>query len=151
MFQYRRTTPHVYNALEKGVLDLSFSNFYVSSPVDEFTNEVVSNPDGTESVTLTSDISMLFNQQRLDRCSKDSLLQYFESLSRSSSSFSELRSKLNDDQLISIVKSRYLQSPSELLAYSESLVHDYGVELASLSQHSSVVSSPELGQNPQTV
>lgn len=135
MFQYRRLSPHVYNALEKGIMDSSFSNFYVPTPVDEFTNEIVSNPDGSESVTLTSDISMLFNQQRLDRCSRDTLLQYFDSLSYSNSSLSELRSKLTDDQLMSIVKSRYLQSPSELLAYSESLVHEYGSEFALLSQH----------------
>lgn len=138
MFRKRRLSPHVYNTLEKGNMDLTFSAFYVPTPVDEFTFEKVSVPGCDDSVTLTSDVSMLFNQQRLDRCSKDSLLEYFNSLYRSSSALSELRSKLTDDQLISLVKSRYLQSPSELLAYSERLVHDYGVELAALSQHSSV-------------
>ena len=150
MFQYRRTSPFTYNALEKGILDLHSSNFYVPTPVDEFTNEVVTDPDGSESVTLTSDISMLFNQQRLDRCTKDSLLQYFESLGRTSTALSELRSKLTDDQLISIVKSRYLQSPSELLAYSEGLVHEYGAELASLSQHTNVDSSSDPSSSPAT-
>lgn len=150
MFTKRRLTPHVYNNIQRGNLDLAFSNFYVPSPVDEFTFEKVSVPGLDDSVTLTSDIAMLFNQQRLDRCSKDALLQYFESLARSNTAFSELRSKLNDDQLISIVKSRYLQSPSELLAYSESLVHEYGVELASLSQHVTPEPSPEPSPNPST-
>lgn len=148
MFTQRRLTPHVYNNLEKGNLDLEFSAFYVASPVDEFTYEKVCVPGSDDSITLTSDISMLFNQQRLDRCSKDALIQYFDSLSRASSGFSELRSRLSDDQLISIVKSRYLQSPSELLAYSENLVREYGVELASLSQHVKVDPSPEPSPEP---
>lgn len=116
-------------------MDLAFSSFYTPTPVDEFTFEKVSEPGSADSITLTSDIAMLFNQQRLDRCSKDALIQYFDSLSRASSPLSELRSKLSDDQLISIVKSRYLQSPSELIAYSERLVQEFGSELASLSQH----------------
>lgn len=150
MFTKRRLTKHVYNNLEKGNLDLKFSAFYVPTPVDDFTYEKVNQPDFDVSVTLTSDIAMLFNQQRLDRCSKDLLLNYFNSLSRSSSSLSKLRSKLNDDQLISIVKSRYLQSPSELLAYSERLVHDYGVEFASCSQHTTVTTPSEPSPNPVT-
>lgn len=143
MFKIRRTTPHVYNKLEPGNQDLEFSSFFVPTPVEEFTFEPISSPGLEDSNTLTSDIAMLFNQQRLDRCSKDSLLEYFNTLSRNNSAFSELRSKLNDDQLISIVKSRYIQSPSELLAYSESLVHQYGVEIASLAQHVTVDTTPE--------
>lgn len=150
MFTKRRLTPHVYKNLDKGNLDLNFSAFYVPTPVDDFTFEKVTDPGCDDSITLTSDVAMLFNQQRLDRCSKDSLLEYFNSLSRTSSALSELRSKLSDDQLISIVKSRYIQSPSELLAYSESLVHEYGVELASLSQHTQPDPSPDPSPNPVT-
>lgn len=150
MFTKRRLSPHVYNNLERGNMDLVFSNFYAPTPVDEFTYEKVSVPGSDDSITLTSDISMLFNQQRLDRCSRDALIQYFDGLARSSSDFSALRSKLSDDQLISIVKSRYLQSPSELLAYSESLVREYGVELASLAQHVTVDPSPEPTPQPAT-
>nr|CAI9752537.1 hypothetical protein JLTIEETK_JLTIEETK_CDS_0008 [Microvirus sp.] len=142
MFPKRRITPHVYNAIEKGNLDLSFSSFYVPTPVDEFQFEVVDNPFSSESVSLTSDVSILFNQNRLDRCSKDSLIQYFDSISRLSSPLSALRSKLSDDQLISIIKSRYIQSPSELLAYSNFIVSEYGSELASLAGSNPAGSNP---------
>ncbi|QRV61874.1 internal scaffolding protein [Microvirus sp.] len=148
MFTKRRLSPHVYNDLEKGNMDLEFSAFYVATPVDEFTYEKVCVPGSDDSITLTSDISMLFNQQRLDRCSRDALIQYFDGLARTSSDFSALRSKLTDDQLMSIVKSRFLQSPSELLAYSQSLVREYGAELASLSQHLTVEPSPEPSPQP---
>lgn len=131
-------------------MDLSFSAFYVPTPVDEFSFEIVSEPGMQDSNTLTSDIAMLFNQQRLDRCSKDALLQHFDSMARTNSSLSELRSKLTDDQILSIVKSRYIQSPSELIAYSESLVHEYGAELASLAQHVTVDPSPEPTPQPVT-
>ena len=97
------------------------SNFYESTPVDAFRFESVSR-NGRESFILTSDIYMLFNQQRLDRMSRERLIAYFENLSVSEPKMRELRSKLSDDQLCSFVKSRFIQSPSELMAWSRYLM-----------------------------
>ena len=97
------------------------SEFLENSPVNEFCLERL-DKNGTEVVTLTSDIYMLFNQQRLDRMSKDRLLAYFENLSVNEPKMRELRSKLSDDQLCSFVKSRFIQSPSELMAWSQYLM-----------------------------
>jgi hypothetical protein len=66
---------------------------------------------------------MLFNQQRLDRMSKERFISYFESLSVNEPKLHELRSKLTDDQLCSFVKSRFIQSPSELMAWSQYLMN----------------------------
>lgn len=101
--------------------DLRQSEFLENSPVNEFCFERLE-VNGNEVVTLTSDIYMLFNQQRLDRMSKDRLLAYFENLSVTNPKMSELRSKLSDDQLCSFVKSRFIQSPSELMAWSQYLM-----------------------------
>lgn len=101
--------------------DLRQSEFLENSPVNEFCFERLE-LNGEEVVTLTSDIYMLFNQQRLDRMSKDRLLAYFENLSVTDPKMSELRSKLSDDQLCSFVKSRFIQSPSELMAWSQYLM-----------------------------
>lgn len=101
--------------------DLRLSEFLENSPVNEFCYERLE-VNGNEVVTLTSDIYMLFNQQRLDRMSKDRLLAYFENLSVDDPKMRELRSKLSDDQLCSFVKSRFMQSPSELMAWSEYLM-----------------------------
>lgn len=79
--------------------ELKQSEFLENSPVNEFCFERL-DKNGTEVVTLTSDIYMLFNQQRLDRMSKDRLLSYFENLSVSEPKMRELRSKLSDEQLI---------------------------------------------------
>ncbi len=91
------------------------------SPVNEFViqeNEV----NGVKSIRCSSDIYMLFNQQRLDRMSKERLVAHFEKLSVNEPKMRELRSKLSDDQLCSFVKSRFIQSPSELMAWSQYLM-----------------------------
>lgn len=99
--------------------DLKLSMFYSPSPVDVFMMNMHENICGEEkSCRVTSDIYMLFNQQRLDRQSREALVNYFDNMSVNSPSLSSLRSKLTDDQLISLVKSRYISSMSELLEWS---------------------------------
>lgn len=105
---------------DSGLMDVRQCNFYVASLVDNFLNE--SHADG--SVTITSDITMLFNQQRLDKMSAQALVSHFDSMQQKNDSLRQLRSKLSDEQLASLVKSRYIQSPSELMAYSTYLVSE---------------------------
>lgn len=119
----RRVEPYLdefepYNVSAK---ELKQSEFLENSPVNEFCFERLE-VNGVEVVTLTSDIYMLFNQQRLDKMTKDRLLAYFENLSVNEPKMRELRSKLSDDQLCSFVKSRFIQSPSELMAWSQYLM-----------------------------
>lgn len=112
--------------------ELRQSEFLENSPVNEFCFERLE-VNGNEVVTLTSDIYMLFNQQRLDRMSKDRLLAYFENLSVTDPKMSELRSKLSDDQLCSFVKSRFIQSPSELMAWSQYLMSSQDEMIAAVA------------------
>ena len=101
--------------------ELRQSEFIEPSPVNDFIfqeHEV----DGVVSVRCSSDIYMLFNQQRLDRMSRESLVKYFGELSVTEPKMKELRSKLSDDQLCSFVKSRFIQTPSELMAWSQYLM-----------------------------
>ena len=102
--------------------DLLLSSFYVATPLDEFlcqTHEVAGCK--YKSTRLTSDIYMLFNQKRLDRMTREALVQHFDDMAVREPSFATLKSKLTDDQLISVVKSRYIQSASELLSWSKYL------------------------------
>lgn len=63
-----------------------------------------------------------------------SLTDYFESLSVKEPQFSALRSKLGDEQLISFVKSRFIQSPSELLmSWSQYLMSSSDEAVAALA------------------
>lgn len=91
-------------------------NLYQPCVVDKFTQEL-DESDG--SVCITSAVSILLNQKRLDRMSEAAVLQEISEQARVSDSLATLRSKCTDEQLISLVKSRYIQSPSELLSWSE--------------------------------
>lgn len=127
--------------------DLGQSEFLENSPVNEFCFERLE-VNGNEVVTLTSDIYMLFNQQRLDRMSKDRLLAYFENLSVTDPKMSELRSKFSDDQLCSFVKSRFIQSPSELMAWSQYLMSSQDEMIAAAAAEKQAEQSAPYEVNP---
>lgn len=134
MFSKRRTTPYVpvgnLNVITSK--ELICSEFREESPVDQFLRQEIE-VNGVPSVRLTSDIYMLFNQQRLDKLSRESLLSYFESMSVNEPKFGDLRAKLGDDQLVNFVKSRFIQSPSELMAWSQYLMSSSDAVVAELA------------------
>lgn len=106
---------------KKGKPFLLTTAFYQASPIEPFLFHEHKSPFGGKSVRITSDVYMLFNQQRLDRMTSNALIDHFNNLSQSSPSFSQLKSKLSDEQLIKFIKMRYIQSPSELLQWSQYL------------------------------
>ena len=58
---------------------------------------------------------MLFNQERLNRLGDGAVQQWLKNLDAAGhSAYNELKSKLSDDDMLSIVKSRHIQHPSEL-------------------------------------
>lgn len=134
MFAKRRIEPYVIpvNPSPVSAKDMLCSEFRQESPIDQFLFEELEF-DGVKSVRLTSDIYMLFNQQRLDRLSRESLLSHFESMSVNEPKFGDLRAKLGDDQLVSFVKSRFIQSPSELMAWSQYLMSSSDAVVAELA------------------
>lgn len=77
------------------------------------------------------DISLLFNQERLDNVNGDMLKRYFSEHS-SDDSLKELRAKCTDDQLLQMCRSRYIQSPSEIQQYFNFLEHSYDAEVKNL-------------------
>lgn len=102
--------------------DLQLTSFYAASPVDDFMHQVHKPAHSdSNSIRLTSDIYMLFNQQRLDKMTLQALTAHIAEMRISEPSLNFLKSKLTDDQLASIVKSRYIQTPSELINYSKYL------------------------------
>lgn len=127
--------------------ELKQSEFLENSPVNEFCFERL-DKNGTEVVTLTSDIYMLFNQQRLDRMSKDRLLAYFENFSVNEPKMCELRSKLTDDQLCSFVKSRFIQSSSELMAWSQYLMNSQDEMIAAAAAEQQTEQPAKYGIDP---
>lgn len=142
MFSKRRLTPYSFEPSSCiASKDMLCSEFRESSPVDQFLFQEIE-VDGISSVRLTSDIYMLFNQQRLDHMSRKSLLSYFDSLVVREPRFSELRSKLGDEQLMSFVKSRFIQSPSELMCWSQYLMSSSDSVVAELAAQQSAAAEP---------
>lgn len=92
-------------------------------PVDSFRFEKVVTSDG-ESYRVRSDVSMLLHAADLAKRVGSSTAQYFmDSRRPKSSPIQEALDKLNpsDDELLSMVKSRHLQHPSEILAWVDSI------------------------------
>ena len=120
-FPMKQRTPAAVPSVSSA--DLFVSAFREEHPIEHFLLQENKAPnDAMPSYRRTSDIYMLFNQQRLDRLSREKLLEYFSSIPASDTRMSALRAKLGDEQLVSFVKSRYIQSPSELIAWSRYLM-----------------------------
>ena len=96
-----------------------------ASPVETFYKQDVPCVHGKDdAVSYRTDIYMLFNQQRLDRMTLSQLSDYLDNQTPTSG-LSQLRSKMKDEQLHQFIKSRYIQSPSELMAWSEYLSSEF--------------------------
>lgn len=92
-------------------------------PIESFRFEKVVTSDG-ESYRVRSDVSMLLHAADLAKRVGSSAAQYFmDSRRPKSSPIQEALDKLNpsDDELLSMVKSRHFQHPSEILAWVDSI------------------------------
>lgn len=100
----------------------SIANIGVSfqpSPVTDFYMVTRKSPNSkTPSVKIIDDVHMLFNQKRLDSLTLRSFTDYINSQASNNSTLSSLRKKMTDSQLYSFVKSRYIQSISELQSWA---------------------------------
>ena len=109
------------------------------SAVDEFYHENHKPAfDKLESVSYVDPIIMLFNQERIDNLGSMAAKELLDSLANKSDSIVELRKKCSDEELLSMIKSRYLQTPSEIMAYCryiEGNVDSFNAELKQLVEH----------------
>lgn len=75
------------------------------------------------SITISSDISLIFNQQRLEnKLSADELREYIQRYTPNKSVYT---AQLDDDTLLSTLKSRHIQSLSEMRSWAEYCMENY--------------------------
>lgn len=140
--------------LIKGVAKRTFSytdfdiiNSVPLSPsiIDPLCVDVIRDSDGKiQSMAFTSDIGLLFNQKRLeDTLGRDGMKKFFDDMAARSSALSELRSKISDDDLAALCKSRYLQSASEILAWSNYLNENYQALMSSVKSRAAVAAAAD--------
>lgn len=112
------------NQLGKAAINLACVENIISaekSLVHEFQfEERVSQQDGTPMFQASDPIYLLFNQQRLNSIGAGAVQLWLQEMnSAASSPLAELRKQCSDDDLLTMVKSRHLQSPSEILAWAQ--------------------------------
>lgn len=96
-------------------VDFDSKNTRVSVQDELLNLSTFENEDG--SITVMNDISLLFNQQRLEnRLTPDQLREY---INRYTPNRSVYRNKMDDDMLLDTLKSRHIQSLSEIRSWAE--------------------------------
>lgn len=110
------------------------TNMRVPSVIEDFNISVTEPIHGTTPVMkVQTDVYMLFNQQRLDKMTTEALINYLSNYTAHDDGLAAIRNKLSDAQLSQFVKSRYIQSPSELKAWSSYLMSNYDQVVADLN------------------
>ena len=90
-------------------------------PIIEGLNTIeVSDGSSVRGYRIVSDISLIFDQKRLNSLSPDSVRSWLNTLQGGTSE--PALSGLSDNQLLMFVKSRHIQSPSDLKAWSDYLI-----------------------------
>lgn len=91
---------------------------YEPTPLELFTVEQLKQPNGNVTFMRISDIDMLFNQKRLDKLSSSQIENMLANLKEN------LKSPVGaftDDELMTFIKSRHIQAPSDVAMWSDYL------------------------------
>lgn len=106
---------HTFN----GSFDVSHTKVPVQDKLMQLST--VKNEDG--SVTVSTDISLIFNQQRLEnKLSSSELREYIQRYTPNKSVYT---AQLDDETLLNTLKSRHIQSLSEMRAWAEYCMENY--------------------------
>lgn len=98
---------------------------------------------------INSDTKLLLNSQRIrDTLGEDVYLNIVRSIQPSRPN--ALRDKLTDDQLLTLVKSRFLQSPSEMRAWMASLEREYSDLVDTVKEANSKLAAEQVEQVDQS-
>lgn len=77
---------------------------------------------GKEAICITNPLQMMLNQKRIESLGNLSVKEWLEAFSlQPQSELNKLRKQCSDDDLCSMIKSRHLQSPAEVLAWSRKM------------------------------
>lgn len=86
-------------------------------------------------VVRTSDLYDLFNQQRIESLGVENIRDFLVRYTPHSSAVSDAINKLSDDELFDTIKSRHIQSYSELMSWSKYLMDTMEDKISALSQY----------------
>ena len=99
-------------------------------------------------VRMNSDVNLLMNAERIrNQIGEENYLNIIRSIQPSRSPYKQ---KLDDDALISTLKSRYLQSPAEVDAWMASLDQKYEDMVAEVKVDAAASQTPDDSQPVQS-
>lgn len=101
--------------------------FRTPSPLDEFQVETLSVGKEQEIMFISSDIALLFNQQRLMQLNPAILDQLVSNMKQSKPNI-----KLSDEELIGALKSRYIQSNADVYSWTRAVQADLDSTISSI-------------------
>lgn len=81
----------------------------------------IDDTDESRPVRYTSDVRLLLHTKDLASRAGLSLASKFGQSKQSASQFQQLMDKMSDDDLLATVRSRHVQAPSEIIAWSKEL------------------------------
>lgn len=106
---------HTFN----GSFDIAHTKVPVQDKLMQLSTVV--NKDG--SIVISNDISLIFNQQRLEnKLTASELREYIQRYTPNKSVYT---AQLDDDTLLSTLKSRHIQSLSEMRSWAEYCMENY--------------------------
>ena len=101
----------------------SFDAIHTKVPVQDKLMQLSTVECKDGSIVISTDISLIFNQQRLDnKITASELREYIQRYTPNKSVYT---AQLDDDTLLSTLKSRHIQSLSEMRAWAEYCMENY--------------------------
>lgn len=93
------------------------------------------------SITISTDISLIFNQQRLEnKLTASELREYIQRYTPNKSVYT---AQLDDDTLLSTLKSRHIQSLSEMRAWAEYCMENYDLLIKEAEEKARIAAEEE--------
>lgn len=101
----------------------SFDVAHTKVPVQDTLAQLATFKDKDGSITVSNDITLIFNQQRLEnKLTANELREYIQRYTPNKSVYT---AQLDDDTLLSTLKSRHIQSLSEMRSWAEYCMENY--------------------------
>jgi hypothetical protein len=101
----------------------SFDDIHTKVPVQDKLMQLSTFKDKDGSITISTDISLIFNQQRLEN--KLTATELREYIQRYTPNKSVYTAQLDDETLLNTLKSRHIQSLSEMRSWAEYCMENY--------------------------
>lgn len=105
------------------IFNASFDAKHTKVPVQDTLMQLATVEDKDGSIIITTDISLIFNQQRLEnKLTASELREYIQRYTPNKSVYT---AQLDDETLLNTLKSRHIQSLSEMRSWAEYCMENY--------------------------